>query len=378
MRRFAAILAFFFVAAVCAQEPHPEDLFRDAQLAQQAGNNELAIQKYRQLLTSHPEVVAARANLGAALAALGRYDEAVEQYNAALKLVPGNRELRMNRALAYYKAGRFSDAAEQLTSLHQSYPDDTRTATLLGDCLMRLGRLQDVIALLLPLESTHPHDLDLAWVLGSAMINADHPAEGLKRAQMVAEQRQSAEAYKLVAQAYLQLTSFAEAELAADEAIRLNPNLSGIYTLRGIIADYEDNLQAAVPAFQKAIAANRNDFQAQLYLGAIFYIQRKIDAAREHLDRAIALQPDSFLARYELARVEILQGQLDAAAKNLELAAQAAPEWLPPHIELAALYYRLRRPEDGAREKLIVERISERERQNKTKAKVISPSLPSP
>jgi lipopolysaccharide biosynthesis regulator YciM len=115
-----------------------------------------------------------------------------------------------------------------------------------------------------------------------------------------------------------------------------------------------------------------------LYLGAIFYIQRQIDAAREHLDRAIRLQPASFLVRYELARVEIVQGQLEAAARNLEAAEHAAPDWLPPHIELAALYYRLHRSEEGAKEKQIVERISEQERQNKTKAKVISPVLPSP
>jgi hypothetical protein len=47
-------------------------------------------------------------------------------------------------------------------------------------------------------------------------------------------------------------------------------------------------------------------------------------------------------------------------------------------LELATLYYRLHRSEDGAREKQIVERISEQERPNKTKAKVISRVLPSP
>jgi hypothetical protein len=89
----------------------------------------------------------------------------------------------------------------------------------------------------------------------------------------------------------LQLTSFAQAQRAVDEAIRLNRNLPGIYTLKGIIADYD---------------------------------------------------------------------------------------WLPPRVELAAGCYRLHRSEGGAREKPIVERISEQVRQNKTKAKVISPVLPSP
>jgi hypothetical protein len=44
---------------------------------------------------------------------------------------------------------------------------------------------------------------------------------------------------QLVAQADFQLTSLAEAQRAVDKAIRLNPNLPGVYTLKGIIADYQ-------------------------------------------------------------------------------------------------------------------------------------------
>jgi hypothetical protein len=33
------------------------------------------------------------------------------------------------------------------------------------------------------------------------------------------------------------------------------------------------------------------------------------------------------------------------------------PDWLPPHIELSALYYRVNRPQDGATERKIVDRL---------------------
>ena len=92
------------------------------------------------MLASHPQVVAARANLGIALAALGRYDEAVAQDTAALQLVPGNRDLRMNLALAYYKGQKIAEAAEQFASLLQEDPKNARVATLLGDCYVRLGK----------------------------------------------------------------------------------------------------------------------------------------------------------------------------------------------------------------------------------------------
>jgi hypothetical protein len=63
--------------------------------------------------------------------------------------------------------------------------------------------------------------------------------------------------------------------------------------------------------------------------------------------------------------------------KNVEAVALAIPEWLPRHVELAALYFKLKRPEDGAREKQIVDRITEEECLTKTKSGVISPQLPS-
>jgi hypothetical protein len=56
--------------------------------------------------------------------------------------------------------------------------------------------------------------------------------------------------------------------------------------------------------------------------------------------------------------------------------ANAKKNWLP-HVERAALYFKLKRPEDGTREKQTVDRITEEERQKKTKSPVISPQLPS-
>jgi tetratricopeptide (TPR) repeat protein len=85
-------------------------------------------------------VVAARANLGASLAALARYDEAIDQYRAAVEQIPGNSELRLNLALAFYKKGAFAAALDQLGALDQESPNDLRIA-ILGDCYSRLGQL---------------------------------------------------------------------------------------------------------------------------------------------------------------------------------------------------------------------------------------------
>jgi len=51
-------------------------------------------------------------------------------------------------------------------------------------------------------------------------------------------------------------------------------------------------------------------------------------------------------------------GDYAAAAQDLEKLTKDDPTWLEPHIELASLYYRLRRPEDGRKEREIVDRLT--------------------
>jgi Tfp pilus assembly protein PilF len=83
-----------------------------------------------------------------------------------------------------------------------------------------------------------------------------------------------------------------------------------------------------------------------------------LEGAKPYLERAIRLNPSSPLARYELAIWESTSGQYQAAAERLEALTKDDPKWLEPHVELASLYYRLHRPEDGLRERKMVERLT--------------------
>src|SRR5579863_9803876 len=98
-----AVLLFFLAFAAAAQVSTPEQLFREAVDAQRRGDDATAVRKYQELLKLRPDVIEVHANLGAALAHLGRFDEAITQYRAALAKAPANTGLRLNLALAYYK-----------------------------------------------------------------------------------------------------------------------------------------------------------------------------------------------------------------------------------------------------------------------------------
>jgi tetratricopeptide (TPR) repeat protein len=118
---------------------------------------------------------------------------------------------------------------------------------------------------------------------------------------------------------------------------------------------------ASVPAFQAALRADPKDATANLYLGVIRLKQRDFESARPLLELALELRPGHPLTRLELAKLNGMTGKYAEAAATLEELEKSDPNWLDPHIELAAIYYKLHRPEDGQRERTIVQQIEEKQ-----------------
>jgi tetratricopeptide (TPR) repeat protein len=349
--------AIVFCSAMQAQPPAPEQIFHDAIAAQQRGDDATAIAKYQELIKLRPEVVEVRANLGAALAHVGRYDEAIEQYRAALAKLPDNKGLRLNLALAYYKKGDLKQASEKLDPLHQADPANVQIAALLADCYSRMGHDSDAIAALTPAETAHPDDLNVAWALGSALIRSGKPREGLPHVIMVAERGPSADADFLAAETYLGLSEFEPAMGFANAALKLDPKMKGLYSLSGRIKQYLGDFPGSKADLERALAENPADFDAHVTMAAILNLDRDLDGAELHAKRALEIRPGSPLARYQMARVQRSRGDIEGAVLNFEKVIASEPDWLRPHIELASLYYRVHRPEDGEKERAIVDKL---------------------
>jgi tetratricopeptide (TPR) repeat protein len=358
------------LSSLCAwsQGADPQRLFQEAVAAQQRGDDATAVRDYRELLRTHPDAVAVRLNLGATLADQKNFREAIEQYRIVLTTDPTNRMARMNLALAYRENDEPANAIKELERLHREDANDGQTVLVLADCLVDAGRNADVVSLLAPLEPEQSDNLDFQWLLGSAMIHAGRLQEGITRVERVADKSANADAYLLAGQTRLSMNQYDLAQRDAVAARRLNPSLQGLDTLEGMILEQQGDYDAAQTALERALAIDANDFDAHLYLGGIFYFKRDLEKARLHLTRALELQPASAQARYQFALVARANGQLNGAVQYLETVVRQSPDWLQPHVELSALYYRLHRPEDGARERRIVDRMMAAQQQSQAQA----------
>jgi tetratricopeptide (TPR) repeat protein len=357
-----------FAAAQATQSTSPERLFQQAVEAQQRGDDVDALHIYQALLRTHPEAVVVRVNLGATLAHLKRYSEAIEQYRMVLAADPKNRLARRNLAQAYQEKGELTPAIKELEQLHREDPEDGQTVMTLADCYVHSGRGADAIALLAPFEADQPDDPDLEWLLGSALIQAGRAQEGVERVEKAAGKGANADAWLLAAQTRLGLSQFDLARRDADAAKSLTPHLAGLATLLGMTQEQTADYDGAEATLLQALAADPKDFNAHYYLGAIYYFKRDMEKARLHLARALESQPSSTQARFELALVARAEGRTDAALRDLEIVVRKSPEWLQPHVELSALYYRLHRPEDGAKQKAIVDRMMAEQQQSQSQA----------
>ena len=344
--------------AVAAQQPAADDPLNAAVNEQQHGDYEAAIRDYRKVLQAHPDMVKAKVNLGAALAHVGQFDEAITMYRSALPSVSLKNPIILNIGLAYYKKGDFAGAREQFEAVHQVQPKDARVAVLLGDADLRLQKAAEAVAVMEPLAAGNADNLDFEYVFGSALIASGRRREGVPHVEKVAHAGDIADAYLLAGVTLFQLNEFEPARRDLEAALRLNSKLPNIYTLVGTARDKTGDVKNAEAAFREALKANPDDFDASLYLGTILYQRRELDEAGVYLGHALELNPTNSMARYEDAMLKSAAGQYEKAAQELEKLVKDDPQWLDPHVQLATLYYKLHRPEDGARERQTVQRLT--------------------
>ena len=139
------------------------------------------------------------------------------------------------------------------------------------------------------------------------------------------------------------------------KAVSLNPELPGVHSLYGRALLETGNRDRAQAEFEAELARNPLDFDAHLYLGVLLKEDAKFDEAMAHFERALGVRPGDPGVRYQMVTIYVSRGETDRALPLLEAIVKEAPAFLEAHVTLATVYYRLKRREDGDRERAIVD-----------------------
>lgn len=336
----------------------PEQILQKAVSLHQSGAPEKAIPLYREFLKLQPDAAQIRSNLGAALASTGRYDEAITEYRQALKGLPGDPRIRLNLALSLYKSGQISDAAKEFESLHILQPTNRQVTDLLADCWLRQGQNKKVIDLLTPVAAADRTDLAVAYMLGTALLQEKNMDKGQQMIDLILHNGDSAEARFLMATAKMDAMDFTGAVTDLQRAAALNPNLPDVYYYLGMAHKSVGDQAAARKDFEKEIAQNPNDFGSNLNLAMMLKEDNDFEGAKRLLEHALRVRPGDPGALYQLATIDLEAGKFEDARIKLEGILKDSPQFIEAHISLATVYYRLKRKQDGDRERALVQKLN--------------------
>lgn len=361
--RSALFLFATLAAAAAAQEPAPvsavqaDTLMQAGAAAEQHGDWKAAIEDFRKVIQLEPGSAEAHSGLGAALAGSGQLDAAVAEDQRALELAPKDLRTRMNLASAYFKQGDLSRARAELESIHTDHPDDLRAAIMLGYVYLRMKRFVGAEELLAPLEPTNASNTALEYILADAMIETGNQEQGIPKMERVAEATHSADAWMIAAAAHFRRTEGRAALADAEQALKIDPTLPGVYTLVGQARYAIGDKTGAETALREALRLNPQDFYANFYLGDLCTNRKDYAEAEPFLKLALDLEPGVPLARFDLAKIYAATGREAQAVPILEDIVKGKPDWIDAHWELANIYFRMNRIADAQRERSIVQKL---------------------
>lgn len=345
-------MIFLAWLALAAAQAEPRAVYEEALRLQGRGECARAIEQYRAFLRLQPGHAGAHSNLGACLAALGRFDEAIGEYRAALALAdhPG---IRRNLALAFYKSGRLEEAIAELRRLREMRPEDVELALLLADCHFRRDEDKEVIAVLEPLAAAHRDNPAIAYLLGTVLIRQGDVKRGQELVDRILARGDTPEAHLLLGTAHLRGAALEEAEAEFLKAASLKPDLAAAWSQLGVVRLKRNDAAGATEALRRAAQLDAADFDAHFYLGVLLRETGRPEEARSWLERALQLRPGSFKAQYQVGSLYIQLQEFERARQVLEALVEHAPNFPEAHAALATACLRLGRTEQAVRHREI-------------------------
>jgi tetratricopeptide (TPR) repeat protein len=139
-----------------------------------------------------------------------------------------------------------------------------------------------------------------------------------------------------------------------EKAVQLNPQLPDVYSYYGMALAATGDTPAAAKAFRTELESNPNDYTSNVQRGVLLKQDEDYAGARQCFQRALGVRPHDAAVRYQLAALALQDGEIETARIELEKLTKEIPQFVEAHVSLATVYYRLKRKEDGDKERAIV------------------------
>jgi tetratricopeptide (TPR) repeat protein len=315
--------------------PEVQQLYAQAQAAQQRQDIPAAIEKYRQMIRLAPHLAAAYNNLGRLYFNQHDYGHAAQTLAQGLRLNPDMPTASAMLGLSYLETGQADKAEEPLKTALRANPKDTLVQMKLAKVYIRLRKYDGAVDLLKTYTGQNPRDQEAWYLLGKTYLQLSEDSLG-KIHQI---DPNSVVAHEVAGEIDESMHNYDGALVEYKKAIDLSPDQPGPHihmaTAYWSIAKWD----SARTEFEAGLAHDPNNCTVHWKLGnVILEANGEPGEALTHLNRAVELCPELMQARVDRARALIKSGKHDQALPDLLVAEKESPDEPSIHFLLASVY----------------------------------------
>lgn len=231
------------------------DTLLAAQIAENAGDNDIAEQEYQKVLAKKPEDSQAIAGLTQLYILQKQYSKAEPLVRSALDRDPDNPALNAQFAAILGAQGKLPEAITSLKRLHQLHPHNPSVGAMLADAYLQSGQLNKAAALYPQVIAADPKDTDLLDSYGQVLIRQQKYAQAVAQFQKVAQLKPSdIDAWSGIAFASSELHQYPQELDALSHRARLTPDTPATLFLWATAYDHLHRSKLAVEYYHRFLA----------------------------------------------------------------------------------------------------------------------------
>jgi tetratricopeptide (TPR) repeat protein len=242
----------------------PADTLLTAQIAEAAGNSDIAEEAYRKVLRENPDSTEAAAGMAHLYISAKRYADAQPLVEAALRRDPDNPALNAQLAAIFSAQGKQADALTLLRKLHQLQPSSLSVTGMLADAEFEAGNLDQADALFSQLLAAQPADASLLDAHGQILIRQQRYDDALVAfRKAVAAKPDDVDAWSGIAFADSELHRYQDELTALSTRSKFAQEIPSTLFLWATAYDNLNQTKAAVDYYHRFLAAAQGKFPDQ-------------------------------------------------------------------------------------------------------------------
>jgi tetratricopeptide (TPR) repeat protein len=300
--------------------PQVQQLYAQAQAAQQGNDVATAIQKYREMIRLAPHLAAAYNNLGRLYFNQHDYGPAEQTLSQGLRLNPDMPTASAMLGMSYFETGQVQKAEEPLETALRANPKDALVEITLAKVRIHLRKYDGAVDLLKAYTEQNPRDQEAWYLLGNT---------------------------------YLQLS-----EDSLGRINQIDPNSVVAHEVAGEIDESMHNYDGALVEYKKAIDKAPNEAAPHIHMANAFWSISKWDSARTEFEAGLAHDPNNCTAHWKLGNTILEAGEPGEALTHLNKAVELCPELMQARVDRARAWIKIGKQGDALPDLLLAEKES--------------------